>query len=283
MKKHEDTSTEIPKKGGPGKRSPLPFDPSIFTEESGTIWTDSNVTSYGVDGIFLVTKEVRVDRVEYLSNIPCVWPIPKVQTAFILDLQDDAKYLVRKKAGGNGATPVTPDFLLKNMVSNLTYIITTSTDTILLLLQDQDSWKGGTGVGDSTAQVTFQKGFPSITCRRSRLVCKGVYACLGIDHALLVDVECYDLDPTPRLRIFEAQNSTRVDERSSVEQRAATYVHSIFKFKFPNFFSDFSSSRFLNVCRPRAPVAADLDTANILPSQHRCKRMKPARVTQTAE
>ena len=118
LKKHEDT-TEIPKKGGPGKRSPLPFDPSIFTEESGTIWTDSDVTSYAVDGFFLVTKEVRVDRVEYLSNIPCVWPIPKVQTAFILDLRDDAKYLVRKKVGGNGATPVTPDFLLKNMVSNL--------------------------------------------------------------------------------------------------------------------------------------------------------------------
>jgi hypothetical protein len=31
--------------------------------------------------------------------------------------------------------------------------------------------------------------------------------------------------------------------------------------------------------RPRAPVAADLDTANILPSEHRRKRMKPARVT----
>ena len=33
--------------------------------------------------------------------------------------------------------------------------------------------------------------------------------------------------------------------------------------------------------RPRAPVAADLDPANILPSEHRRKRMKPARVTHT--
>ena len=118
----KDDTTEIPKKGGPGKRSPLPFDPSMFTEESDTIWTDSKVTSYAVDGMFLVTKEVRVDRVEYLSNIPCVWPIPKIQTAFILDLRDDAKYLVRKKAGGNSAIPVTPDFLLKNMVSNFRII-----------------------------------------------------------------------------------------------------------------------------------------------------------------
>ena len=30
--------------------------------------------------------------------------------------------------------------------------------------------------------------------------------------------------------------------------------------------------------RPRSPVAADLDTANILPLEHRCKRVKPARV-----
>ena len=35
-----------------------------------------------------------------------------------------------------------------------------------------------------------------------------------------------------------------------------------------------------NLKRPRAPVAADLDTANILPSEHRRKRIKPARVTQ---
>lgn len=117
--KPEDT-LEIPrpKKGKNQSPGPLPFDPSMFTKESGTIWTDSKVTSFAVEGKFQVTKEVRVDRVEYLANIPCVWPIPKIQTAFILDLRDDAKYLVRKKAGGNSATPVTPDFLLKNMVSS---------------------------------------------------------------------------------------------------------------------------------------------------------------------
>lgn len=32
--------------------------------------------------------------------------------------------------------------------------------------------------------------------------------------------------------------------------------------------------------RPRSPVAADLDTANILPMEHRRKRIKPARVRQ---
>lgn len=113
----EDT-IEIPtgKKCGLGKKFSLPFDPSMFTKESGTTWTDSKVTSFTVEGEFQVTKEVQVDRSEYLASIPCVWPIPKIPTVFILDLRDDEKYLVRKKAGGNSATPVTPDFLLKNMV-----------------------------------------------------------------------------------------------------------------------------------------------------------------------
>ena len=119
--------TETCEKGG--KQCRLPFDPSMFTKESGTVWTDSKVTSFAVEGAFQVTKEVRVDRVEYLANIPCVWPIPKIQTAFILDLRDNAKYLVRKEAG-NTITPVTPDFLLKNMVSNFVHI---RYDTVFLI------------------------------------------------------------------------------------------------------------------------------------------------------
>ena len=35
-----------------------------------------------------------------------------------------------------------------------------------------------------------------------------------------------------------------------------------------------------NTKRPRSPVAADLDTANILPVEHRRKRIKPARVRE---
>jgi len=71
------------------------------------------------------------------------------------------------------------------------------------------------------------------------LSCRGVYACSGIDPALL-DVERHDLDPAPRLRIFEAQKSTCVDERSTVEQCAATYAHSNFSdIHFLMFLSDF--------------------------------------------
>lgn len=100
--------------------SSLPFDPSMFMKESGTIWTDSDLTSFAVEGAFQVTKELRVDRVEYLTDIPNVWPIPKLPTAFILDLRDNRKYLVGKKPGANDLrthTPATPDFLIKNKAS----------------------------------------------------------------------------------------------------------------------------------------------------------------------
>jgi hypothetical protein len=71
--------------------------------------------SFVIEGEFKVTKELQVERVEYLMDIPSICPIPRIQTAFILDLRDDAKYLVRKKTG-KIATPVTRDFILKNKV-----------------------------------------------------------------------------------------------------------------------------------------------------------------------
>ncbi|KAF8812196.1 hypothetical protein BYT27DRAFT_7221222 [Phlegmacium glaucopus] len=59
------------------------FDPLKFVQESDTVWTDSEITSHRIDKPFQVTLELRVNRVEYLSEIPNVWPIPHVPTAFI--------------------------------------------------------------------------------------------------------------------------------------------------------------------------------------------------------
>ena len=41
-----------------------------------------------------------------------------------------------------------------------------------------------------------------------------------------------------------------------------------------------TDSELPNLKRPRATVAADLDTANILPIEHRRKRVKPARADE---
>jgi len=82
----KEKGTEKPKMAGNKEKRSLPsfdapFDASMFTEKSGTIWTDSHVTSFTLEGAFQVTKEVWVDQVEYLADIPCAWPIPKIQTA----------------------------------------------------------------------------------------------------------------------------------------------------------------------------------------------------------
>lgn len=95
---------------------------------------------------------------------------------------------------------------------------------MLIVTQDQDSWKGTTGTADSSAQVIFMPGGSPITCRRSRLQCRGCHACSNVDPKLL-DVKRRDLDPASRDRIFAAQRKTRQEEGNTIEKRAVVYVH----------------------------------------------------------
>ena len=71
------------------------FDHGSFIQESGTVWTDSVITSFVIEGDLQVTAELWIKHVEYLSEIPYIFPIPKVATAFIVDLQDE-KFFVPK-------------------------------------------------------------------------------------------------------------------------------------------------------------------------------------------
>ena len=61
-------------------------------------------------GELQVTAEVIVQRVEYLTDLPSLYPIPETPTAFVVDLQDP-KFNIFKK----GAL-CTPDALIKNKV-----------------------------------------------------------------------------------------------------------------------------------------------------------------------
>ena len=74
----------------------------------------------------------------------------------------------------------------------------------ILAFQDQDSWTGGTGSVDSTTQVVFYSGCPTITCRQSRLKCHGCHACSKVDP-LLLNIMRYELDPSFQDGIFAAQ------------------------------------------------------------------------------
>ncbi|KAJ7189141.1 hypothetical protein C8R46DRAFT_1184332 [Mycena filopes] len=97
---------------------------------SDTLWQD-NVTSFVWTGSFAITQKIRVRRIEYISedsDLPSVWPIPRIPTVFVLDGEDE-KYRINN--------PETGDLL------GLDRIIRDA---------DNDAWTSVPGSGDSTAK-----------------------------------------------------------------------------------------------------------------------------------
>ncbi|KAG6884190.1 hypothetical protein C0992_006788, partial [Termitomyces sp. T32_za158] len=120
------------------------FDPADFILPSETDWQDPAITSTVINQKTRITSAITVDRIEYLTVLPSLWPIPRIPTAFVLDLRGSKYNFLNKKTG----KPFSPDALIKN--------------------KDQDSWIGGTGTADSTARVTFSPGSAPILDPTSR-------------------------------------------------------------------------------------------------------------------
>ncbi|KAJ7782537.1 hypothetical protein DFH07DRAFT_1010922 [Mycena maculata] len=185
-----------------GHTSSDEFDVGSGLQKSDTIWQDAQISSQVRIGPIRITKEVTVQRLEYLSEIPSIYPIPKIPTGFVLDL-NDPKFEIKDKKSG---ILHTVDALIKN--------------------KDNDRWRGNTGVGDTKVLVTFEPGQPPILCRRSRLKCKGAFVCERVDPRLL-KVEHRDLDPASRDAVFAAQRQTRREEGTTAERRAAELIQVI--------------------------------------------------------
>ena len=97
-----------------GDKSLLPpFNPADFNIVSDTAWEDSpGVISYEIQQSFHVTKDTQVESVEYLNELPAIWPVPRRPTAYIVDLQDP-KFRIYNENGILRRV----DALLKNKVS----------------------------------------------------------------------------------------------------------------------------------------------------------------------
>ena len=98
----------------------------------------------------------------------------------------------------------------------------------ILFCQDQDSWSGGTGTGDSKPSVLIFHHLlgsetETVSCRRSRLACRGCYACAEVNPQLL-NVTRFELDPAARVAILYAEKNSRNQEGSNANMRVATYV-----------------------------------------------------------
>ncbi|KAG6825944.1 hypothetical protein H0H92_001763 [Tricholoma furcatifolium] len=85
------------------------FNPSIFTLLSDTEWHETAITSLVVVESFKITSSLKVNRIEYLTEILSLWPILRTPTAFVLDLRHEKFKLFDK----NGKL-FTPDALIKN-------------------------------------------------------------------------------------------------------------------------------------------------------------------------
>ncbi|KAJ7181385.1 hypothetical protein C8R43DRAFT_969056 [Mycena crocata] len=168
-------------------------------QESDTFWMDDGMSSQVRIGEFHVTNSVTVQRVEYLNWLPSILPIPEITTAFVVDLHD-------------------PKFNITDSDGQL-YTV----DALIKTRSDNDSWIGGTGRADSHVMVTFEPDEPPILCRRSRIDCKGSFACERVDPALL-NVVRRELNPATRDAVFAAQRETRRQKGTSPEQRVTEFL-----------------------------------------------------------
>ncbi|KAJ7701299.1 hypothetical protein B0H16DRAFT_1833555 [Mycena metata] len=169
---------------------------------SDTLWQD-DITSSVRTGRFTITQKIKVQRLEHLSEIPSIWPIPRTSTAFVIDFNDDKHNIINPDTGDLMAV----DRIIRNA--------------------DNDAWKSAPGSGDSKSMVRFAPGEPLIECRRSRSLCRGMFFCEHINPELLARVAAisrFELDPSSRTTVLAAEAETRRNEGTTPEQHAAMQV-----------------------------------------------------------
>jgi hypothetical protein len=81
--------------------------------DSDTIWQDPDIKSRVLTGKFRITKILTVDRIEYLNDLPSIWPVSQIPTAYVVDL--DTRHGDIDPESGR---PDTLDFLIRNHVSS---------------------------------------------------------------------------------------------------------------------------------------------------------------------
>ena len=66
--------------------------------ESDTHWED-DITSFVRIGLFRITQKVKVQRIEYLTELPSIFPIFRTPTAIIIDMSDPKFEIVDPRTG----------------------------------------------------------------------------------------------------------------------------------------------------------------------------------------
>ncbi|KAJ7845548.1 hypothetical protein B0H14DRAFT_3139049 [Mycena olivaceomarginata] len=164
---------------------------------SDTYWPD-NITSFVRIGNFRITQKVKVERIEYLSALPSIFPVFRMPTAIVIDLSDPKFEIVDPKTGN-----------LKTLDS-------------MVRDADNDAYESSSGTGSTKAKVSFAPGEPAIECRRSPSKCRGAFACDRMNPALRT-AERFEVDPASRRELLDAQAETRRQEGTTPEQNVALF------------------------------------------------------------
>ncbi|KAF8986525.1 hypothetical protein BDQ17DRAFT_1548458 [Cyathus striatus] len=135
-----------------------------------------------------ITKQAKVEVVEYLRGIPTAWPVPECPTAYVLDLTDE-RYNLQDKVGQQYSA----DTLIKNKM---------------------DSWGGTNGRADSFSWVFNVLGSSEVACHHSHLTCRGIWVCECAD-AKLINVTCHELDQDANRSLIQAQVAAHREEGST--------------------------------------------------------------------
>ncbi|KAJ7476811.1 hypothetical protein FB451DRAFT_1366387 [Mycena latifolia] len=167
---------------------------------STTVWGDANFISRAIDGPATINRQSKVERVEYLNDIPSFLPVPRNKTAFVLDLRD-AKFDFVDDGGE----------LLR-------------ADT-LILDKNQESWETSGSASDQVTTCALFNGEP-VKCRRTRHKCRGCFRCSELDSSL-VSVIRYELDPMSRADVISAEIATRMASGDTPEKLAAAFFRVI--------------------------------------------------------
>lgn len=188
-------------------------DESDIDHPTPSNWLDDHISSTVKQGPILITRQCTVEVLEYLSDLPSYWPVPREKRAYLVNLSDP-KWNILDKNG----KPISVDGLLKNSVRTQINLLFLKFNRHSSIVQDQDSWTGCTGNGpqDSRPKVLASvfglklEDFPQgIICRRSRLKCAAFLACEHVNPAL-INQERYELNPESLEGVLEIQIDARV-------------------------------------------------------------------------
>ncbi|KAJ7835323.1 hypothetical protein B0H14DRAFT_2590316 [Mycena olivaceomarginata] len=138
-----------------------------------------------------LTREEAVDEIIELSSIPSTWVVPRIPTAYRVDLSHALD-------------------LLK--VGNRTLKIDR-----YLRKEDQDSWggSGGHSIGDALVTGLFPGQTEALKCRRSHLKCNGVWTCEFIDPSLFAGCERYEPDAAAMRELWKHELDANEREAAS--------------------------------------------------------------------